>query len=347
MDKRGERQMIKERVYKWYGILLIGLMGAFVLTSLVCFAHTAEDPDISSLVAGQNISVGEISIWNNDENLYVRYQSYDPWYMTETHLYAGKDLPSAPVAPGHFPYKYPEDAGGANGFSEYTYVISLSELSAQPGEKIYILAHAVVKNIATGAEETAWKEGVPIEQRGSGWAMYNTYQVQKYPWVKVSISETELIWDIFKPGRYMSLGPVLRIASNVAVTILYGTGSSHSALGPAVRMSSLLSKSSSRWSVSDDEIRLWATCLWGTPSHPHAGDPRLVPPPDHISNNPEDLFSYWINFIHLDGYQMRVPESEELRKGIAFSCYNMINVDPCNSEGNYLEQFVITISAEL
>ena len=344
MDKKGERQMIKERVYKWYGILLIG---ALVLTSLVCFAHTAEDPDISSLVAGQNISVGEVFIWNDDENLYVKYQTYNPWCMTETHLYVGKDLPPAPISPGHFPYKYPEDEQDVNSFDEYTYIISLSELDMQPGEWIYILAHAVVRNIDTGAEETAWKEGTPIERQGSGWAMYNTYQIQKRPWIKVSISETELIWDIFKPGRYMSLGPVLRITSNVAVAILYGAGGQDTTLGPAIRTGSLLSKRTSNWGTSDDEIRLWATCLWGAPSSPHAGDPELVPPPDQISNNPEDLFEYWINFVHLDGYQMKLSESEELKKGIAFSCYNMINVNPSNSEGNYFEQFIITIFIEL
>jgi len=346
-----KNRMIKETVCKWYDILLmlmaVFVLTPFVLTPLECLAHTADSPDISPLIAGKNIVVGEISIWNNDENLYVKYQTNDPWYMTGTHLYAGKDLPAAPIRPGLFPYKYPEDEQGVNGFSEYTYAISLSELDVQTEEWVYILAHAVVKNIDTGVEETAWKEGSPIKQPGGGWAMYNTYQIQKLPWVEVSISESELIWDIFKPGRYMSLGPVLRVASNAAVAILYGTGGSNSALGPAVRESSLLPKAASNWGTPDDEIRLWATCLWGTPSNPHAGDPELVPSPGCISTNPDDLFSYWIDFIHLNGYQMQLPESEQLKEGIAFSCYNMINADPCNSQGNYSEQFVITIFTEL
>jgi len=176
--------------------------------------------------------------------------------------------------------------------------------------------------------------------------MYNTYQIQKVPWVEVSISETKLIWDIFKPGRYMSLGPVFRITSNVAVAILYGTGGPDSALGPAMRKGGLLLKRHSNWRTPDDEIKLWATYLWGAPSSPHAGDSELVPPADRISTNPEDLFGYWIDFIHLDGYQMKIPESEQLKKGVAFSWYNMIDVDPCCSEGNYFEQFAITISID-
>ncbi|GAI18361.1 unnamed protein product, partial [marine sediment metagenome] len=68
--------------------------------------------------------------------------------------------------------------------------------------------------------------------------------------------------------------------------------------------------------------------------------PGSVPPADRISNNPEDLFGYWIDFVHLNGYQMKILESEELRNGIAFSWYNVISVDPCDSEGNYFEEFV-------
>jgi len=337
VKKRDKNRITKKRVYMRYSILLVA---AFVLTPLVCWAHTAQEPEISPLIAGKNIPVGEVWIWNDNENLYVKYQTNDPWYMTETHLYVGTTLPPTPIKPGKFRYKH-EDL---NRVLEDTYVIPLVELGGQSEDWVYIMAHAVVVNINTRKSETAWKEGTPVGQPGAGWAMYNTYQIQKVPWVRVSISETELIWDIFKPGRYMALGPVLRIASNVPVTILYGTGGPNSALGPAMRKGSLFPKNSG---TPDDKIRLWATGLWGASSSPHAGDPELVPPADRISTNPEDLFGYWIDFIHLDGYRMKISESEELKKGIAFSWYNMINVDPSYSEGNYFEQFVITISAEL
>ena len=339
VKKREKNRTTKERVYKRYSILLIA---AFVLTPLVCWAHTAQEPEISPLIAGKNIPVGEVSIWNNDENLYVKYQTNDPWDMTETHLNVGTTEPYPPVSPGRFPYKHKD----LNNALEDTHTIRLSELGVESGDSVYIMAHAVVVNNDTGEEETAWKEGTSFGH-GAGWAMYNTYEIQIVPWVKVSISENELIWDIFKPRRYMSLGPVLRIASNVDVVILYGTGGPNSALGPAVQKGSLLPKTSSNRGTPDDKIRLWATCLWGEPSSPHAGDPELLPPDYRISTNPEDLFGSWIDFIHLDSYQMKIRESEELKKGTAFSWYNMISVDPSLSEGNYFEQFVITISAEL
>ncbi len=331
VKKREKNRITKERVYKGYGILLVAV---FVLTPLVCLAHTADDPEISPLIAEQNITVGEVRIWNNDQNLYVKYQTNRPWYMTETHLYVGTTLPSRSISHGRFPYKHEN----LNRVLADTYTIPLTNLGVQFGGLVYIMAHAVVVNINTGDSETAWKEGMPVGQ-----AMYNTYQIPKVPWVEISISGTEFIWDVFKPGRYMALGSVLRITSNVSVVILYGTGGRDSALGPAVRKSSLLPKNSG----TSDEIRLWATCLWGTPSSLHAGNPELVPPDYRISTNPEDLFSYWIDFIHLNGYEMIIPESEQLKKGIAFSWYNMISVDSFYSEGRYFEQFVITISAEL
>ena len=336
VKKREKNRITKKRIYKWYGILLVA---AFVLTPLVCLAHTATDPDISPLIAGQNITVGEVWIWNDNENLYIKYQTNPPWYMTETHLYVGPTLPPSLIKPGRFPYKHEN----LNSVLEDMYTIRLSELGVESGDSVYVLAHADVVNIVTGDSETAWKEGTPIGGQGAGGAMYDTYQIQIIPWVKVSISATELIWDVFKPGRYMSLGPVFRIASNVPVTILYGTGGPDSALGPAERKGSLLAKNSGN---PDDEIRLWATCLWGESSSPHAGNSELVPPADQISNNPGNLFSYWIDFIHLDGYRMKIPESKQLKKGIAFSWHNMISADPSHSQGNYFEQFVITISAE-
>lgn len=302
-------------------------------------ADGAVDP---LLIAGRDITVGQVWIWNNDENFYLKYQTYPPWYMRETHLYVGTTLPATPIKPGRFPYSH-EDL---NNVLEDTYTVSLSELGVGPGDWVYIMAHAVVVNLDTGESETAWKEGTQIAGPGGGWARYNMYQIQIIPWLKVSISENELIWDVFKPGNYMALGSVLRIASNVAVAILYGTGGPDSALGPAVRNGSLLPKTPSNPGTPPDEIRLWATCLWGEPSSPHVGDPELVPPIDQTSTNPGDLFGYWIDFSYLDRYQMEISESEELKKGIAFSWYNVINADPSNSEGNYFEQFVITISAE-
>jgi len=287
--------------------------------------------DVNPLIAGQDFDnpAGKVFIWNNDENLYVKFQVYSPWYMTETAEHSEDDPP---------PPNNPEDL----------HSISLSSLGVGPGDWVYIMAHAVVDNLDTGVVgETAWKEGIDVPgQSGAGWAMYNEYKIQKIPWLEVSISETEIIWDAFKPGDYMSLGSVLWIASNSDVTILYGTGGPDRAPGPAVREGSLLPKTPGNPGTPPDEITFWVTCVWGEPSSPHIGDPELLPPEDQWSSNPEDLFRSWIRFDDLNTYQMKILKSAELENGIAFSHYHIINVDPCCSEGNYFDQFAITITIE-
>jgi len=333
--------MTKKRVHKWCTIVLLGV---FVLAPCLAWTHTAQDPDVSPLIAGQDFDnpAGKVLIWNNDENLYVKFQVYSLWYMTETAVNVDTAPPSPPIKPGQFTSKHaspdnPEDL----------HSISLSSLGVGPGDLVYIMAHAVVDNLDTGVSgETAWKEGTKIEGPGAGWAMYNEYEIQKIPWFEVSISETEIIWDAFKPGDYMSLGSVLWIASNSDVTILYGTGGPDRALGPAVREGSLLPKTPGNPGTPPDEITLWVTCVWGEPSSPHIGDPELLPREYQTSTNPGDLFRSWIRFDHLDGYQMKISESAELENGIAFSHYNIIDVDPCCSEGHYFDQFAITISVE-
>jgi len=133
--------------------------------------------DVNPLIAGQDFDnpAGKVFIWNNDENLYVKLQVYSPWYMTETAVNVDTAPPSPPINPGHFTSKHPSPDN-----PEDLHTISLSSLSfpVEPGDLVYIMAHAVVDNLDTGASETAWKEGTKIEGPGAGWAMYHQYLIR-------------------------------------------------------------------------------------------------------------------------------------------------------------------------
>jgi len=48
-------------------------------------------------------------------------------------------------------------------------------------------------------------------------------KVQYYPWLKVSLNETVLTWDIFKPGKYMSKGPIVSLQANCPVMVFVGS----------------------------------------------------------------------------------------------------------------------------
>ncbi|MFX1576846.1 MAG: hypothetical protein ACFFCF_06705 [Promethearchaeota archaeon] len=113
-------------------------------------AHMEDDPLIVNLIAGGGniksaIDVGDVSIWNDLEFLYVHYQTDEPWCITETHLEVATDSSLIPQKngnpiPGHFTYKDEWDPC----ITGYTYMIPLSWL---PDAELVIAAHAVVQRI--------------------------------------------------------------------------------------------------------------------------------------------------------------------------------------------------------
>jgi hypothetical protein len=142
-------------------------------------AHTEDDPHIVTLYAGQDIPVGTVSVWNDEENIHVVYETTDPWVITKTQLYVGKtDLTLLTSAPGQFPY--PQDFDPA--VDNYPYIIALNaidsyhlkldkngnptgkwEADGTPGvtssDSVYIAAHAVVVSPIEGCLETVWQIG--------------------------------------------------------------------------------------------------------------------------------------------------------------------------------------------
>ncbi len=125
-----------------------------------------------NLWAGKYTDVGDLEIWNDGECLHVIYQIDDgiPWEITEVHLYVGWNEPPANT-PGQFPY----DIGDADPLTltETTikFCIPLADIDSysmqlnkkgkptgvmiadgdpgvEPGEPIYIAAHAVVMDVS-------------------------------------------------------------------------------------------------------------------------------------------------------------------------------------------------------
>lgn len=130
---------------------------------------------VSTLIAGQNIDAGDVSVTNDDTNLYVQISTQDGWLITETHIFAGTgaipvNRKGIPV-PGHFPY--------ANAFSpgvtSYTEVIPLSGLNITCGEELKVAVHAVVNRVVGGVTEsqTAWGDGEGFNT--PRWAFYSLY----------------------------------------------------------------------------------------------------------------------------------------------------------------------------
>jgi len=122
---------------------------------------TEADPEVIDLIAGQNTTVGTVSVWNgiNEalgvECLYVKYEITEPgWVMTETHLAVATNLNDPdgipqtkkhnPI-PGKFPYKH-EDLDFV---MDDEYIIPLSEIDEEVGceDTFYIAAQASLQNL--------------------------------------------------------------------------------------------------------------------------------------------------------------------------------------------------------
>lgn len=97
----------------------------------------------TDLLAGQYIDVGEVQIWNDADNLYVKYiVDVVDWCLTETHVHVATSLEGIPQKngnpiPGKFDYMGEHDC-----VYEVIYEIPLDW---DCNEEIYIASHAVVK----------------------------------------------------------------------------------------------------------------------------------------------------------------------------------------------------------
>ncbi|MBW6516275.1 MAG: hypothetical protein K0B81_06640 [Candidatus Cloacimonetes bacterium] len=131
--------------------------------------------------AGQNILAGTLSIYNDDEYLWVTFSLIDGWLLTETHVHVAATLSGIPQnhngtpIPGHFDYKEVH-----NYLTEYTEIIDLSLYDFECEQTIVIAAHAVVVKLGDDDEiiekETAWGGDEPGP--GPRWWFYAEYTIQ-------------------------------------------------------------------------------------------------------------------------------------------------------------------------
>lgn len=132
---------------------------------------------IVTLIAGQTINSGTVTVTNDSNFIYVTYTTTNGWVLAQTHLYVGDcalipvNNPGNPI-PGQFPY-----ASAHNNVTTYTYQIPLSQIPS--GSCGCIAAHAVVKKYNSSnqqiGQETAWGNGTRINLSGGNWGMKFDY----------------------------------------------------------------------------------------------------------------------------------------------------------------------------
>jgi hypothetical protein len=126
-----------------------------------------------TLIAGQNMNAGTVTVQQDATNIYVTYNTTDGWVLTQTHLFVGacNAIPvnnAGNLVPGQFPYKNTH-----NNVTSYTYTVPVSAIGLNNCG--CIAAHAAVKKLSAGggviSSQTAWGEGTAINPNGGNWAM--------------------------------------------------------------------------------------------------------------------------------------------------------------------------------
>lgn len=135
------------------------------------------EPIKCTLIAGQHIDSGTVTVRNDATYLYVEVYSKAGFQNVEENIkmWIGKELPSKRPPAGHFPYKVTESG------NTHTFKIELSSLDAWDAEcgenttPFYIIVHADVLT-ESGSSETAF--GGCEEGSGKGaWWYYMEYKV--------------------------------------------------------------------------------------------------------------------------------------------------------------------------
>jgi len=181
-----------KKAFTW--LMLLTVTALFATSVTPALAHTEADPQWNPLCAGSPHYYGEpgpkdpswywdhvtyvggIFVWNDNENLYIKYWARDAG-MDETHLAVVNDTTLFPMTKsgnpkvGRFPYKH-EDLGGA------TYDLYTIALEWDVDTLLFIAAHAALDN-----GETAWADcgGGDAYFRGGNWATYFNYTIQSPP----------------------------------------------------------------------------------------------------------------------------------------------------------------------
>jgi hypothetical protein len=131
--------------------VLIAASLALALVPSLALAHTANDPLVVTLLAGQTDLIGEVHVWNDADNLYVKFKHTGPdCGFLEVHLQVDEGAFSEDILtkkgnpiPGQF-----EKSFGGSCFKEHTFAYGLAEEGFAPDDNLVIAAHA-----ALGVEE--------------------------------------------------------------------------------------------------------------------------------------------------------------------------------------------------
>lgn len=144
-------------------------LGTTNLDSQVANRIDTDCTTILNLKAGQNFIAGTVTVTNDEDFVYVTYQTNSEWELNEVQLYVGLKA-GIPVNPNGSP-KIGQFPINVTNLYQKTYTATIP--ITWTDECFVIAAHAVVSRTdgTSTQTETAWSEGERF--RNNAWAMYS------------------------------------------------------------------------------------------------------------------------------------------------------------------------------
>lgn len=140
-------------------------------------AFTSQAKTVDLLAGKKMVDVGDVTVWNDEYNIYITYTTNEDWCLTATHLQPIDDLTAItgtkkgnPV-PGQFFYKERHLC-----VDEYTYTVPMTPNWKNIKPQIVIAAQADVRGKNGGGKQGAWAGDREVP--GKNWALYFDYKIQ-------------------------------------------------------------------------------------------------------------------------------------------------------------------------
>lgn len=148
-------------------------------SSVIVDPAICGEPQVCTLWGGKTIDVGTITVSNDEDNLYVKYETTGDWYLTQVHLYVLTSAPTERLSPGQAPYKVDPLPEGTKSFTFSVPFLPGFDVTCDE-TILYLQAHAAVERIVDGTtqEETAYGTCDVEEPETGAWYGNIDYMVQ-------------------------------------------------------------------------------------------------------------------------------------------------------------------------
>lgn len=174
------------------------------------------DDVVVDFLAGQNIDIGDVTVNNDDDFLYISVQTTGDWVLGHTHLYVG-DASAIPTNNagnpqiGRFPYSTAHDPKVTN----FTYTLPLTDFDSCMVIAFHAEAHLLDSNGDVIQSETAWGDGDDINNGGS-WAT-------RFDYCKQSCCENTTETYTLYGGQTIEVGQLSVSNDNDFIYVTYAT----------------------------------------------------------------------------------------------------------------------------